>query len=149
MFLWSSKRAVQIGGVGALIAQLALPAGAQDFCETPQTPRDITQTDGANLNSFPLAPSSRAMNLCNLHFHVNAEHKGPGFLFPAASSDKRGGYVCNNSGALTAAEQTLPAGDVCGDPKHGSKGVMPGDTIEVHWVYTSCPVNTVPGKGLG
>ncbi len=27
------------------------------------------------------------------------------------------------------------------------KGAKPGDTIEVHWVHTSCPVK--PGEGLG
>lgn len=36
------------------------------------------------------------------------------------------------------------------DPSGGKgayKGVKPGDTIEVHWVHTSCDVS--PGEGLG
>src|SRR5262249_12295538 len=116
-------------------------ATAQDQCEYPQTPRDITQSDGAARGTFPLAPSPSEMNLCNVHFHVNAEHKGPDYMSPAATSDKRGGFVCNARDSLTAAERR-PVEDVCG---HGSDSVKAGDTIEVHWVFTSCPVSTVPG----
>ena len=78
------------------------------------------------------------MNLCNLHTHTNAEHKGPGFsVFVSDAED--GGYACNASVDLDAAELA---------PAEGAyKGVKPGDTIEVHWVHTSCAAT--PGEGLG
>ena len=41
----------------------------------PQTPRDIDSTVGTNPSVFSLAPDSSEMNLCNIHFHNNAEHK--------------------------------------------------------------------------
>jgi hypothetical protein len=134
--------AVLIGTLSTMFTTQS--AQAQDRCEFPQTPRDITSSDGAASGSFDWAPSASQLNLCNLHFHVNAEHKGPGFMFAAKSGDAHGGFVCNTGDILTDAERR-PVHDVCG---HGSHGVKPGDTIEVHWVYTSCPVDTVPGKGL-
>ena len=114
--------------------QLCLDAG-------PQTPRDISNVEGLNTVAFPMAPAVTEMNLCNIHTHTNAEHKGPGFsVFVGATDD--GGYACNDTDALTEAELT--------DPHNGEgpyKGVKPGDTIEVHWVHTSCDVT--PGEGLG
>ena len=68
----------------------------------------------------------------------NAEHKGPGFKV-FAGADKHGGYKCNESDWLSPAELKAPTGDVC-------SGLKPGDTIQVHWVHTSC--ETSPGKGL-
>ena len=79
------------------------------------------------------------MNLCNIHYHVNAEHKGPEFSTYAGSGEN-GGYKCNQTSNLTAAELATPEAATC-------KGLKPGDTIEVHWVYSSC--NVAPGKGLG
>ncbi|NOX51688.1 MAG: cadmium carbonic anhydrase [Gammaproteobacteria bacterium] len=107
----------------------------------PQTPRDISDRSGVNSNLFALAPGSEQMNLCNIHTHTNAEHKGPGFSVYAGDG-VNGGYQCNDSARLTAAELT--------DPANGNgafKGVKPGDTIEVHWVHTSCDIT--PGEGLG
>ena len=105
----------------------------------PQTPRDIDNLTGTNKRVFPLAPPSESMNLCNIHFHKNAEHKAKDFsLF--AGDGKYGGYQCNISESLSAAELKAPKGKIC-------KGLKPGDTIEVHWVHTSCDVK--PGKGLG
>jgi hypothetical protein len=85
-----------------------------------------------------LAPASSALNLCNIHFHAQAEHKGPGFAVFAGAGE-HGGYKCNDSTKLSPAELTAPQGKVC--------GLKPGDTIEVHWVFSSCDV--APGKGLG
>ncbi|MDE0178438.1 MAG: cadmium carbonic anhydrase, partial [Gammaproteobacteria bacterium] len=42
----------------------------------PQTPRDIGSATGLNTEAFPLAPPASEMNLCNIHTHTNAEHKG-------------------------------------------------------------------------
>lgn len=121
---------------------LAAPAMAE-MCVGygPQTPRDISILEGLNKRIFTLAPPSTEMNLCNIHTHTNAEHKGPGFSVSAGSGD-HGGWKCNGSGDLTEAELTDPT-----DGKGAFKGIVPGDTIEVHWVHTSCDV--APGPGLG
>lgn len=104
----------------------------------PQTPRDISSMAGLNEVTFPLAPPVSEMNLCNIHTHTNAEHKGPGFsVFVDDTSS--GGYACNETSGLTA-EELAPAPGAYG-------GVEPGNTIEVHWVHTSCDAE--PGEGLG
>ena len=56
-------------------------AASGDICTAmgPQTPRDISSVAGLNLADFAMAPDSSQMNLCNIHTHTNAEHKGPGF----------------------------------------------------------------------
>ncbi len=104
----------------------------------PQTPRDIANPAGLNADNFALAPPANEMNLCNIHTHTNAEHKGPGFsVFVSDAED--GGYACNETADLTPAEL---------EPAEGAYGgVKPGDTIEVHWVHTSC--EATPGVGLG
>lgn len=106
----------------------------------PQTPRDISAAAGTNPQLFPLAPESTGMNLCNIHSHTNAEHKGPGFSV-FVGDEKFGGYACNGTSDLTEAELAVPDGA----PAYGQ--VKPGDTIEVHWVHSSCQVS--PGPGLG
>lgn len=119
------------------------PAFSQELCVGygPQTPRDISSKLGKNARQFTLAPASSKMNLCNIHTHTNAEHKGPGFTINAGSGE-HGGYKCNGTSELTEAELKAPEGG------HGSfEGIKPGDTIEVHWVHSSCDVK--PGKGLG
>lgn len=107
----------------------------------PQTPRDISVKTGANARVISLAPPASKMNLCDIHTHTNAEHKGPGFSVSAGGGE-HGGWQCNETGALTPDELKDPAG---GQGAYG--GVKPGDSIEVHWVYTSCDVS--PGPGLG
>lgn len=112
-------------------AELCLDAG-------PQTPRDISSKHGLNPVVFDRAPAATEMNLCNIHTHTNAEHKGPGFSVFVDDS-VHGGYACNETADLTDAER---------EPLEGAfKEAKPGDTIEVHWVHTSCDV--APGEGLG
>ncbi len=108
----------------------------------PQTPRDIDAISGSNSVVFSLAPPSEDMNLCNIHFHNNAEHKAAAFSIYAGEGDNGngGGYQCGISKELTSSELKAPEGEIC-------KGLKPGDTIEVHWVHTSCDV--APGPGLG
>jgi hypothetical protein len=132
---------IAAGAIFCLSFALGYPAHGADVCQKfgPQTPRDITKREGTNPRTFPLAPPSRAMNLCNIHFHAQAEHKGPGFAVSAGSGE-HGGYKCNASAKLSQAELAAPQGNVC-------NGLKPGDTIEVHWVFSSCDV--APGKGLG
>lgn len=116
-------------------------AQAEELCEGfgPQTPRDIADPRGSNTASVSFAPAAEELNLCNLHTHAQAEHKGDDFgIF--AGDGEFGGYKCNAGADLTEAELAEPSGSAFHD-------VKPGDTIEVHWVYSSCDVE--PGKGLG
>ncbi|MEQ9518936.1 MAG: delta-class carbonic anhydrase [Parvibaculum sp.] len=118
-------------------------AHAADICQGfgPQTPRDISNSAGTNQRSFSLAPEVTELNLCNIHTHTNAEHKGPDFSIYAGDG-KHGGFQCNATDTLTEEELTDPTDG------HGAfHGVKPGDTIEVHWVHTSCDIT--PGEGLG
>ncbi len=103
----------------------------------PQTPRDISSGYGLNKTEFPIAPPSQEMNLCNIHTHTQAEHRGPGFSIAVDNGDS--GFACNDSRDLTDAELAPAPG--------AYKGVKPGDTIEVHWVHTTC--DATPGPGLG
>lgn len=104
----------------------------------PQTPRDISSVLGLNTVTFDRAPPATELNLCNIHTHTNAEHRGPGFSVFVNDTD-HGGYACNETANLTEAELA---------PLDGAfKGARPGDTIEVHWVHSSCPIE--PGEGLG
>lgn len=128
----------------AVLFLMATPVLARGpVCEGygPQTPRDITLDIGINEQMFPLAPPASEMNLCNIHTHTNAEHKGPGFSV-FAGPGKNGGWQCNDADQLTVDELDDP---FSGHGPYG--GVKPGDTIEVHWVFSSCDVR--PGKGLG
>lgn len=117
-------------------------AAKEELClaSGPQTPRDISSKSGLNAVNFVMAPASSQLNLCNIHTHTNAEHKGPGFSVFVNDSDN-GGYACNETADLSAAELVPVEGN------GGFKGVKPGDTIEVHWVHTSCDIT--PGEGLG
>lgn len=127
----------------ATATKVAMSEAAGDLCVDfgPQTPRDITNAVGLNTADFPMAPSASELNLCNIHTHTNAEHKGPGFSVFVNDTD-HGGYACNDTGSLTEAELAAPAVNA-----GKFKEVKPGDTIEVHWVHTSCDVE--PGEGLG
>jgi len=80
-----------------------------DLCTDmgPQTPRDITNLVGSNPMMFTMAPASTEMNLCNIHTHTNAEHKGPGFSVFVNDSDS-GGYACNDAGSLSDLELLDP-----------------------------------------
>jgi hypothetical protein len=111
----------------------------------PQSPRDIEQDYGTNLRNFGKAPNRGVLNLCNIHFHKNAEHKGGDFTTHAGNGDGNGkntGYVYN--GKLSAAQMKPISSQVCaakGDP------LQSGDTLEVHFVYSSAQV--APGPTLG
>jgi len=111
----------------------------------PQSPRDIDSKQGQNSRLFNTAPAYTEMNLCNIHFHKNAEHKGGEFTRYAGNGDGHGyqsGYQF--SGTLTAQELTKTDKKAC-PSKHGALSV--GDTIEVHYVHSSAQVK--PGPTLG
>lgn len=124
-------------------AQLAESSRDKGF--GPQSPRDIDVIKGDNLRLFGSAPAYTSMNLCNIHFHKNAEHKGGEFAKYAVNGGGHGynsGYVY--TGKLTKAELT-PLKKEVGASKHGS--LSPGDTIEVHYVHSTAQVK--PGPTLG
>lgn len=111
----------------------------------PQSPRDIDAVAGSNPRMFNTAPPSGKMNLCNIHFHKNAEHKGGEFTKYAGNGDGHGfqsGY--KYSGKLSVAELESAGYDIC-PSKHGA--LSAGDTIEVHYVYSTAQVK--PGPTLG
>ena len=110
----------------------------------PQSPRNIDSVSGNNPVTFSVAPPHTQMNLCNIHFHKNAEHAGGEFTQYAGNGDGQGylsGY--RYSGQLSNAELAPVAESVC-PSEHGS--LLAGDTIEVHYVYSSAQV--APGPTL-
>lgn len=111
----------------------------------PQSPRDIDLLSGENSILFDTAPIAENMDLCNIHFHESAEHKGGEFTEYAGNGDGHGyGSGYKYSGELTAAELTATTEDIC-PSDHGS--LEPGATIEVHYVHSTAQVN--PGPTLG
>jgi len=112
----------------------------------PQTPRDIDSQAGENTTTFRMAPPASNMNLCNIHFHENAEHKSKYFSIYAGKGEHGygSGYQCNISQNLSRMESMPTKEKICAS-EHGD--LQPGDTIEVHWVYSTCDVQ--PGPTLG
>ena len=108
----------------------------------PQSPRDIDTHTGNNKRLFSTAPAFTAMNLCNIHFHKNAEHKGGEFTTYAGNGDGHGfrsGF--KHTQKLSKAELKPVAHEVC-PSKHG--GLTSGDTIEVHYVHSTAKVKPGP-----
>lgn len=121
----------------------ALAASTDGVGFGPQSPRDIDVLAGVNENSFQAAPHYTQMNLCNIHFHEGAEHKGGEFTRYAGNGDGKGygtGFLYN--GQLTPAEITPVDYQVGKDGK-----LTPGDTIEIHYVHTTAKIE--PGPTLG
>jgi hypothetical protein len=111
----------------------------------PQAPRDIDVATGSNHRAFGTAPAYTQMNLCDIHFHENAEHRGGEFTHYAGNGDGHGydtGYQYD--GALTEAE-LKPLDHPVGKTEHGD--LQPGDTIEAHFVYSTAQAK--PGPTLG
>ncbi|WP_424978947.1 delta-class carbonic anhydrase [Leisingera sp. S232] len=111
----------------------------------PQSPRDIGQAEGTNPRVFSKAPAVTGMTLCDIHFHENAEHRGGEFTTYAGNGDGNGyGTGYKFSGELTPAEKAS-AGKAVGASEHGD--LVPGDTIEAHFVYSTAQATL--GNGLG
>jgi hypothetical protein len=104
----------------------------------PQSPRSILDGSGNQAANLAKAPPFEALNLCNVHFHRGAEHRGHGFLDPADPAENRD-FVCNEDPEIEATKERYR-------PTRGKEvecsELSPNDTIEIHWVFTSCPVNT-------
>jgi hypothetical protein len=125
--------------------RVALEANTDGKGFGPQSPRDIDQAYGLNERAFGMAPNRSQMNLCNVHFHKNAEHRGGDFTTHAGNGDGKGsntGFVYN--GQLTEAQLKPVKAKMC-----AAKGdaLQSGDTLEVHFVYSSAQVQ--PGATLG
>lgn len=133
------------GGSDVLEAQnAALEKNTEGKGFGPQAPRDLNAKKGLNKRVFAPAPAYQQMNLCNIHFHKNAEHKGGQFTTFAGYGDGHGfetGY--KYSGKLSAAESKPLDAEVC-KGEHG--GMQAGDTIELHYVHSSAQV--LPGPTL-
>lgn len=111
----------------------------------PQSPRDIDAVKGTNQIIFNTAPAYTQMNLCNIHFHKYAEHKGGEFTKYAGNGDGKGfktGFLY--SGKLSKSEIKPVSKEIC-PSKHGA--LLPGDTIELHYVHSTAQVS--PGPTLG
>lgn len=111
----------------------------------PQSPRDLSSVNGSNTRAFGEAPDHTQMNLCNIHFHKNAEHKGLNFATYAGNGDGHGyqtGY--RYSGNLSASELQPANRKVC-PSKHSQ--LFSGDTIELHYVHSSAQVSPAPTLG--
>jgi len=105
----------------------------------PQSPRDIDAAAGNNTIVYNNAPEYTKMNLCNIHFHKNAEHAGGQFRSFAGNGNGKGYHTgFKYSGKLTSKEMAK---------YEGVKGLNSGDTIELHYVHSSADVK--PGPTLG
>ena len=120
----------------------ALSKSTKDKGFGPQSPRDIDTIQGDNSLDFNSAPPYSEMNLCNIHFHENAEHKGGEFTKYQGNGDGQGyhsGY--EYSGTLSKAELSPVGHKVCPN-EHDF--LEPGDTIEIHYVHTTAKVTPGP-----
>lgn len=133
-------------GDDVISAQRAeLAAAIESGIFGPQSPRDISSMGGENTLDFADAPPYSKMNLCNIHFHEGAEHKGGEFTTYAGNGDGEGygtGYLYD--GDLSQAE-LAPIDYEVGKGEHST--LEPGDTIEIHYVHTTAKV--APGPTLG
>lgn len=133
-------------GDDVIASQRAALAAATDGAGFgPQSPRDLDTVSGNNDRAFGNAPVYTEMNLCNIHFHEGAEHRGGQFTTYAGNGDGKGygtGFLYD--GELSEAELAPYDGSV-GDSDHGD--LTPGDTIELHYVHTTAQIT--PGPTLG
>lgn len=123
----------------------ALATSSEDAGFGPQAPRDITVAAGTNTLAFETAPAYTQMNLCNIHFHEGAEHRGGQFTSFAGNGNGKGygtGFVYD--GELSEAE-LAPVDYEIGTSKYSK--LEPGDTIELHYVHTTAKIT--PGPTLG
>ena len=124
-------------------AALAVEAGGQGY--GPQSPRDIDLQTGSNNRTFSTAPEFGKMSLCDIHFHKNAEHKGGNFTSYAGNGDGKGyGTGFKYDGSLTDAE-SAPIGRLIG--VNGQDSLKSGDTIEIHFVYSTAKATIGPTLG--
>lgn len=152
MISMSASLAVYANDNGAAVADSVIEQQNQKLLENtagkgfgPQSPRDLSNPLGENQRQFSLAPQHDQLNLCNIHFHKNAEHKGGEFTVYAGNGDGHGNHTGFLYDGELAASQLAPiTGNIC---PTNNESLMPGDTIEVHYVFSSAQIN--PGPTLG
>ena len=109
----------------------------------PQSPRNINDIAGDNSVIFATAPAIEKMDLCNVHFHRNAEHKAAAYS-TYVKDGSNSGWACQKPAVGRIGKEHVEYG--------GCEGIAEGDTIEIHWVHTSCDINskgvTPMGSGL-
>lgn len=111
----------------------------------PQSPRDLNSSQGENRVVFNPAPAYDKLNLCNIHFHKGAEHSGGEFTKFVGEGDGQGnetGFVY--AGKLSDSELMPVKPAVC---QGENTQLQSGDTIELHYVFSSAKVK--PGPTLG
>ena len=99
----------------------------------PQAPRDIDNLAGSNPVLFEEAPEVEEMHLCNVHFHRNAEHKSAAYS-TFVKDGEHSGWACKEPAPGRLENEHAEY--------NGCQGISEGDTIEVHWVHTTCDVET-------
>jgi len=110
----------------------------------PQSPRDISNYVGTNKIVFGAAPRRSEMNLCNIHMHEAAEHRGGDFTSYVGNGDGNGrGTGYKYTGYLRPSE-LRPLTEKVG--LTDSVELLPGRTIEIHFVYSTA--NVKPGPTL-
>jgi hypothetical protein len=129
--------------IAAQRAELAENTHGKGF--GPQSPRDINSLAGNNKIVFNQAPAYTQMNLCNIHFHKNAEHSGGEFTTYAGNGDGKGDSSGFKYSGSLIKKDLLPVKQAICPSQHG--GLTPGDTIEVHYVHSTAQVS--PGPTLG
>jgi hypothetical protein len=108
----------------------------------PQSPRDIDAHAGNNQRLFNVASSYSEMNLCNIHFHKNAEHKGGEFTEYAGNGDGHGFHSGFKYAAKLSGTELKPFAHEACPSEHG--GLSSGDTIEVHYVHSTAMIKPGP-----
>ncbi len=130
-----------VGNLFASEKKHAAPAEQNQCIATgPQSPRDIDSKAGTNSVIFEVAPSIKDMNLCNIHFHRNAEHKAAAYS-TYVKDGSNSGWACQEPTKNRLSNNHAEL--------NGCEGIAEGDTIEVHWVHTTCDINAEGVKQLG
>lgn len=106
----------------------------------PQAPRDIDKLSGSNPVGFSMAPAVEDMSLCNIHFHRNAEHRAAAYS-TFVKDGEHSGWACQEPAAGRLENEHAEY--------NGCRGITEGDTIEVHWVYTTCDTTSAGVKPMG
>ncbi len=99
----------------------------------PQSPRDIDSLAGNNPVILEVAPAIKEMNLCNIHFHRNAEHKSAAYS-TFVKDGSNSGWACKEPAPGRLSQKQAEY--------NGCQGIAEGDTIEVYWVHTTCDTKT-------
>lgn len=119
----------------------------------PQAPRDIDSGWGTNTTLFRTANKTDKMNLCDIHYHWNAEHKSAAYsTFVDIEHSEHSGWAIVEPASTDPEERAKHDISHLLDGDAHEIGVMVGDTIEVHFVHTSCDVKydeLAPANGLG